>query len=268
MKFSILMSLYNNETASNLEECFCSLYNQSLKAEEVVLVIDGPIGSDLLAVVEKWACFLNIIKVKIDENVGLGKALNHGLKFCKNNYIARMDTDDICFPERFESQMSYLIKNPELAILGSNIIEFNRSKELSTGVRKVPFAYEDILKYCKFRNPFNHMSIIFNKKIIQEVGGYHHHYFMEDYNLWLRVISSGYKVENINKNLVYARSDSASIARRRGLKYIASEYKLALLKAELGIQKKHTALTYFMLRATSRVMPSKLLKLVYNQDRK
>lgn len=268
MKFSILMSLYNNESPSNLDECLSSINNQSLMADELILVIDGPVSSSLLNIVDKWSGLLNIIKVQLSVNVGLGKALNHGLTYCKNNYIARMDTDDICLPNRFESQMSYITRNPDLAILGSNIIEFNKDKESSKGIRKVPSSYEDILKYCKFRNPFNHMSIIFNKKIIQDVGGYQHHHYMEDYNLWLRVISNGYKVENINKNLVYARSNTASLNRRRGFRYIVSEFKLALLKSDLGIQKKHVALSFFMLRATSRAMPTGILKFIYNQDRK
>ncbi|WP_241618939.1 glycosyltransferase, partial [Rosenbergiella epipactidis] len=188
IKFSVLMSLYKNEKSEYLSSCLESLANQTVKPTEIIVVIDGPISEELYKVIKDFKYILPIIIKPLDKNVGLGKALNYGLGFCNYNYIARMDTDDICLPERFEKQLEYMISNPKVSLLGSSIIEFDKNYERE---KNLPVDNVDIIKFAKWKNPFNHMSVFFKKEDVIKLGGYKHHLYMEDYNLWLRIIDAG-----------------------------------------------------------------------------
>ena len=155
------MSVYYKENPSYLDDSLDSIFNQTLKPNEVVLVEDGPLNEELDNVINKYKnkheCF-KIVKLK--ENMGLGKALNEGLKYCQYEYVARMDSDDISIPNRFEKQISYLEQHPEIDMLGSNIAEYDEKMTTITGHRIVPENNNEILKMMKKRNPFNPMSVI------------------------------------------------------------------------------------------------------------
>lgn len=262
---SVLMSVYKNESANNLIECLDSLVNQTYQAEEVVLVLDGPIPEALSAIIEEYKTKLNIIVQKLVVNQGLGKALNHGLRFCNNELIARMDTDDICVPERFEKQISEFQKDQSLQLLGSSIIEFSNHSER---MKNLPLDYVSIKNFSKFKNPFNHMSVMFTKQSVLTVGGYRHHLYMEDYNLWLRMIANNTKMKNTDQVLVKARVNDATLLKRRGLNYLSSEIQLFKLKRKLDICKTFEGLYIFFMRAIPRLLPVFILKILYAMDRK
>ncbi|WP_426786107.1 glycosyltransferase (plasmid) [Rahnella variigena] len=267
-EFSVLMSLYNKEDPSYLLACLKSLSKQTLMPTEVVIVFDGPIDSALEDIVDEFKVCLNILIFRLQENVGLGNALNYGLKHCNYDLVARMDTDDICLPHRFELQLSQFQRDPELALLGSSIIEFSVSVNNIIGQRSVPISSADIREHSKRKNPFNHMSVVFRKNVIFDVGGYIHHPLMEDYNLWLRVICSGYLTKNLAEPLVKARVGRDMLKRRSGFNYIKSEYQLALLKHELKLQGRVSAVIIFFMRSIPRVLPLSLLSGIYKFNRK
>lgn len=263
--FSVLMSLYHKESASNLKESLESIYNQLRLPDEVILVYDGYIPDGLNAVVESYKKLLPLKVIKIKDNVGLGEALNVGLSHCSNNIIARMDTDDICYPNRFEKQMSIIDSDENIAILGSSVIEFDSNG--NENEKLLPLTSSEIRTFSKVKNPFNHMSVIFKKDIIQSVGGYKHHLFMEDYNLWLRVIAKGYKVCNLYEPLVLARVGTDMIKRRKGLVYVKSEYQLFKLKKNLKINGFFENIAVFAIRTLPRLMPVFMLRRIYKFDR-
>ncbi|MDO5660982.1 MAG: glycosyltransferase [Staphylococcus xylosus] len=265
--FSILMSLYNKENPISLQNCFQSIYGQSEKADEVIIVFDGYINNNLLTVVEKWHSKLNIKIIKLEQNVGLGNALNEGLKYCSNEWIFRMDTDDICLSDRFEKQINFIKANPEVVLLGGQVQEFGSDSSVSLGIKRVPVEHKDILRWAQKRNPFNHMSVAYRKSVILNVGGYQHHLFMEDYNLWLRVLAKGFITHNLADTLLYVRAGSEMLGRRRGIHYIVSEFKLANLKIGLGLQSRVQAYFYFILRSIPRLLPKRLLGIIYSNLR-
>lgn len=129
-KISVLLSIYFKENEIYLDEAFKSLAIQKTMIDEVVAVIDGPISNGLWRVVRKWDRELPLKIVELNENVGLGKALNAGLQACSNDLVARMDTDDICLPERFEKQIKMFIRNPELVIIGGAVDEFTEKNNI------------------------------------------------------------------------------------------------------------------------------------------
>ncbi|MDU6106811.1 MAG: glycosyltransferase [Klebsiella pneumoniae] len=264
--FSVLMSLYYRENPIYLNECLNSLNNQTLPADEIVIVYDGPVGEELEKVVNKWERILPIKKVILSENVGLGCALNEGMKFCSNEYIARMDTDDICFERRFERQFDILRSDPKIDLLGTAIIEID--DDSNTRLKILPTKSDEIKKFVKLKNPFNHMSVVFKKTSVLEVGGYKHHLYMEDYNLWLRMLANNKICLNISDVLLKVRVGKNMLQRRKGINYIKSEYILYRLKNKLNIASPLLNFGLFSFRVIMRIIPTKLLALAYSIDRK
>lgn len=268
IRFSVLMSLYAKEKVAYLRDCLASLQAQTQPADEIILVFDGPISSELKNEVNLWQVQLPLKVVELAENVGLGKALNEGLKYCSNEWVFRMDTDDICLAHRFEKQLAYIEANPDVVLLGGQVKEFDESFVHEVGIKGVPLDLETIKKFALVRNPFNHMTVAYKKSLIEQVGGYQHHLYMEDYNLWLRVISKGYKVSNLPDVLVNVRAGNAMYARRKGIEYIRSEFQLAKLKIALQLQSSFLAYAYCFIRVLPRLLPKHLLGRIYQQLRK
>lgn len=268
MNFSVLLSLYYREKAEYLNDCLKSIDEQSLKSNEVVIVLDGPVGQSLIDVIEKWSCTLPIKLLKLSVNVGLGQALNQGLEICTNDIVLRMDTDDICLKDRFKLQVERMEQDEELMLLGGCIAEYDESLSTFLGNRVVPNDFDAIRKQVVIKNPFNHMTVVFRKQAVLSVGGYKHHAFMEDYNLWLRVIAAGYKVENLDVILVKARTGNAMLLRRKGIEYIKSEIELFKLKRKLKLQSFAMCSTILALRTIPRILPPFLLRVCYKLQRK
>lgn len=267
MNFSVLISIYYKEQAEHFNACMESIWdNQTLKPSEIIVIEDGPLTPELNKVIAYWKEKIeDILKVtELAENVGTGKAKNIGLQQCSNEIVCIVDTDDICVPERFKKQIDFLQKNPDISIVGGQILEFVEDIQNPTGMRKVPLSHENLKNYAKRQSPFNNMTITYQKNHILEVGGYQHHLWMEDYNLFLRVIAQGYKVANLPEVLVYARIDNGMHARRKGYEYIKSEKQLLNLKKDLKLQKPMHANILFLIRSAFRLMPSSLLGKFYN----
>lgn len=265
-EFSILLSIYAKESPEYFNECMHSLWDQqSLKPTQIVLVKDGSLTLELDNIIEEWKVKLKevLVIVPLEHNVGLGKALNIGLSNCSNEWVFRMDTDDICVPDRFEKQINFIKAHPDISLLSGQIEEFDGSVENVTGIKSVPQTHNEILKFSKTRNPFNHMAMAYKKSAIESVGGYQHHLYMEDYNLWLRLLSAGFKAANLKDTLVIVRAGEDMIKRRKGKVYVNSEWQLFKLKRSLGYQPTTLALLTFTARSIPRLLPTGILSKVY-----
>ena len=187
MAFSVLISVYQREKPQYLEQALESLLEQTLLPTEVVIVEDGPLTDELYAVIEAFKTrFAATVSVVLPRNVGLGLALNHGLKECHYPIVARMDSDDICKPRRFEKQLEILRTHKEIDVVGSWIDEFLGTKENIISTRKVPETHQEILHFARYRNPMNHPTVMFRKAVIEAVDSYHDFPLFEDYDLWVR----------------------------------------------------------------------------------
>ena len=265
---SVLMSLYHAESPLYLDECLASLSSQTIKAEEVVLVIDGPISNALQAVVDKWIDPLNIHILPLKENVGLGSALNVGIKKCRNKLVARMDTDDICLPNRFEEQLKLFSANKNLAICGTSAEEVDPKSLLHISFRITPLSNIDIIKRLPYENPFNHPTVMFKKDAAISAGGYQDLPWMEDWYLWIRILSAGYEGGNIPQNLVKMRSGKDMISRRSGLEYVKSEWKITKIKKHYHLAASPKLLLIFLSRSLPRLLPHAVLRKIYLMYRK
>ena len=267
MKFSILMSLYHREKAEFLDLSLRSVWtDQKIAPNEVIFVIDGPISDNLICIVEKWKKTIgtSFKTVFLHQNVGLGNALNEGLKHCSNDWVFRMDTDDICTSDRFEKQIAFIKQNPDVVLFSSQVMEFNKDITDADVIKSVPLTHDEIKKFAQKRCPFNHMTVVYKRDVILSLGGYQHHLFMEDYNLWLRVIGNNYKVANLPDVLLYARVGNGMHARRKGFQYIKSEKQLLDLKKQLKLQNPVYANMLFLIRSAFRLLPANMLGKIYN----
>ena len=216
-KYSVLMSLYKKEHPEYLRLALDSMINQTVMPDEIVLVEDGPLTDELYQVVmeyeEKYPELLHVVINEV--NIGLGLALNKGLEACRNELVARMDTDDISKPDRCEKQLKRFEEKPELAIVGSHIDEFVGEKENVISQRRVPLDSESIYEYAKKRSAFNHPAVIYRKSAVLAEGGYSDLKRNQDVDLFGRMLFKGYKAENIDEALLWFRSSDELAVRRK-----------------------------------------------------
>ena len=244
-KYSVLMSIYRKESPEFFRVAFESMVKQTVKPDEIVLVEDGPLTNELYAIIKEFKeKYPNLLHITINEkNLGLGLALNKGVRACRNELIARMDTDDISILNRCEKQLKFFSDNPSTSILGGQIEEFIVSINNVVGRRIVPKTDYELKKYIKKRCPFNHMTVMFRKSDVLAVGNYQDWYWNEDYYLWIRLALKGYKFANLSDVLVYTRVGRDMYQRRGGDKYYRSEIEIQKLMLEEKIINKSTYLT-------------------------
>ena len=266
MKFSVLMSLYIKEKAQYLSEALESLKQQTVAADEIIIVLDGAITSELEQVLQNFQQKLPLVIVPLAQNQGLGKALNEGLKHCKHEWVFRMDTDDICLPDRFAKQVAFIQANPDIVMLGGQIAEFGTDIHDIVSYRRVPTSTEEIVQFTKMRCPFNHMTVAYQKTIVQECGGYQD--LQEDYYLWIKLVSLGKPVANLSDVLVYARVGNGMVGRRRGLAQAKAEWRLFQLKRKVKLQNMLEGFITFLLRALPRLLPTQFLSKLYQLTRR
>ena len=210
-KYSVLMSLYKKEKAEYLRIALDSMLNQTVTPDEIVLVEDGPLTDELYAVLEEYPM---LHRVKNETNLGLGLALNVGLKECRNELVARMDTDDCSKPNRCEMQLARFAEKPYLTVVGSHIDEFVGDISNVISQRIVPTTSEKIYSFAKRRSAFNHPAVMYSKTAVLENNGYADLKRNQDVDLFGRMQFAGYKAENIDEALLWFRS-SDELAKRR-----------------------------------------------------
>ena len=266
MKFSVLMSSYCKDKPEELKLALRSIWDdQTLKPSEIVIVKDGPLTPELDAVLDNFASHAPVKFYPLEKNMGLGKALAIGVEACSCEYIARMDGDDISVPDRFEKQVHFLESNPEVSLCGGMIQEFNDTLDHLGGKRILPESHDGIIQFSKWRSPFNHMTVMYRKQAILDVGNYQHFLFYEDYWLWARVLVHGYRTANLADILVNVRAGEGMLNRRRGWRFFKTELVLAKRLKEIGLINTFEMLRNMLLRSTARLLPSNIFSWIYSQ---
>ncbi len=225
-KYSVLMSVYVKENPEYLKQSIDSILKQTVKTDEFVIVCDGPLTEALNQVLYRYeSSNPDIIKIiRLKHNQGLGLALNAGLSQCTNELVARMDSDDISFPDRMEKQLK-IMEQENVDIVSGTIIEFTENVDNELARRILPQKSDEIRKFARRRNPFNHPAVMYKKKSVIEAGGYKDFWLFEDYFLWIRMFLLGYEGYNIQEPIVYMRSGDALYERRGGIKYAGQVIK-------------------------------------------
>lgn len=264
---SVLMSLYIKEKPEYAKACFDSLLRQTVQADEWVIVEDGPLSQEMYKLLAEYeTAHPGLIKrVPLKENRGLGLALRAGVPKCKNELIARMDTDDIAREDRFEKQLKMFERHPKLDICGSQIDEFEESPDVIVAKRIVPVKHSEIAQYQKRRDAFNHMTVMFKKSAVLNAGNYKTCPLMEDTYLWVRMLQSGARCANIDEPLVFARIGNDMFERRGGWQY----YKKYTAGRKMVYKTGYiSAVDYYYTLAVQMVvsiMPNKVRGLVFKK---
>ncbi|MBR4234811.1 MAG: LicD family protein [Clostridia bacterium] len=264
--YSVLMSVYAGEKAANLSISLESMLTQTLPPDEIILVKDGPLTQALEDVIsQKMQAYPGVIKpLALEKNVGLGEALARGLNACANEYVARMDSDDISYPERMEKQLEYLRQHPDTDIISAAVKEFEGDTDNIVSERRVPETHEEIARFAKTRSPFNHVAVVFKKSCVLKAGSYRGGLVrVEDHDLWMRMLRCGARCANISEPLVYVRCGDDMLTRRHGLENAKALRRFYREMYELGEITYAHYLLDVICACGLQLMPKRLHKLAY-----
>ncbi|RHH02551.1 glycosyltransferase [Collinsella sp. AM20-15AC] len=265
-EYSVLMSVYKNDKAEYLNAAIDSMAGQTHTPHDYVIVCDGPLTPELDACLVDWGKRLGsaLKVVRLKENHGLGYALNAGLSECRCNIVARMDADDISRRERCEVLLSKMVSE-RLDLVGGAIEEFDREPGDMGAVRMPPLSKKNIDTWLKERNPFNHVSVVFDRHMVDLVGGYEPFPWMEDYWLWARMIAKGCQCANVPDIVADVRTGEGMYARRSNMSYLKSQVRFFSELRKLGLVGRTGQVKAVAERAVATLLPTGLVKLMYNK---
>ena len=265
--YSVLMSVYYKENSEYLKQAIESIQAQTFPTDDFVLVCDGPLNQELDSVIKKkqqeMKNILNVVRLK--KNAGLGNALNKGIQQCKNEFVARMDSDDISYPDRCEKQLMVFNTYPEISVCSGIVEEFATNPKVVESRRVPPETQEEIREFAKVRNPFNHPCVMYKKPDVEAVGSYKDFYLLEDYYLWVRMIMAGYQGYNLQEPLLHMRAGTDMYMRRGGLKYAKTQEKLFRFMKNNGFISKGQYIKNCVIRDESSLAPNWLRKFVFEK---
>lgn len=258
-QFSVLLPVYHGNTTHEFTVALNSILSQSLPANEIIIIQDGPVEEGITAQLAELKKQTEIKVISIAINTGVGNALNEGLKHCSYEWVARMDADDKAEPNRFEETMAYIKQYPEIDLVGTYYAE--RPPQGKTYVRKVPLVFNKIKSFAMYRTPHSHPTVFYKKTAVLDAGGYKNFHFAEDWYLWLRMFKKGYTSANIPKMLVYAQNQN--YVRRLGVNALQNDYKAIRQLWEEGLIRAHHFLFNIFVRAIVRLLPTSLANKFY-----
>jgi glycosyltransferase involved in cell wall biosynthesis len=265
LRVSVLMSTYKAETGPNLAAALESLEAQSILPDEMVLVIDGPIGSDQDDVIAAFVARAVIPTrlVRLPVNGGLAEAMNAGLDHCDGNLIMRMDSDDICTRDRLETQLAYAENHPDIDVIASWSEEFFEDGARSQ-LKVTPTSHDAIVRALRWRNVVHHPTLLIKKNVLTRIGGYRALFgFLEDYDLFVRLILSGAKFHAIPKVLIRIRSSSAQRARRGGFRYLVNDVRFRMQCLQSGFLTKSEFVAVTLMYSVFRLVSGPVRRRVY-----
>ena len=228
-----------------------------------MLVQDGPVPPELADTIAHLADTspVPVKHVVMDANVGLGPALDRGLEACAHEIVARMDADDISVPDRFERQLPVIEAGAD--IVGSGLLEFGSSVDEIVGRRTPPTDPDEIRRVIRFRDPFNHPTVVYRRSAVQAAGGYSDMALMEDYLLFTRMVEGGARPANLAEPLVCYRVGAGAYARRGGRQLLRSELALQRRFRDLGITTRGQYARNVAVRGGYRLVPEGLRRTAY-----
>jgi glycosyltransferase involved in cell wall biosynthesis len=264
-EISVVMSVYKNDNKTFFKEAVESLLLQTYLPSEIIIVVDGFVNKEIDTLFVEFSSNTLIKIVRLAKNNGLANALNVGIQEAKYPLIARMDSDDICFKDRFEKQIKYIVKG-NLDMVGGQIIEFGKDIEDIVSERKVPIRHQEMVRFMKLRSPFSHPTIIFKKTVFLTLGGYDITIFPEDYDFFVRAYLKGFKFGNVDQNILWFRLGEDrinTIKRRWGKTYAINEYRLYKKFLKLGFFNYSDFFKAVVLKIPLRILPFSIYKFIY-----
>jgi glycosyltransferase involved in cell wall biosynthesis len=256
------MSVYYGDCDRYFDKAVESLLCQTVAPNQIVIAVDGQVGNELDDAINKVSKLSIVDIIRIEDNIGPGAAKKLAINHTKYPIIAVMDSDDISLPFRFQKQLQLFIKS-DLDVVGGWINEFTENCLNTDQVRRVPSSRQEILKRAKWRNPINHVTLMFTKESYDKAGGYPTARYCEDWELIVRMLKTGAKIQNIPEVLVQVRAGSSMINRRQTKKNLSAEITLFLVFYKLNFIWFHELVINISIRVIFKVVPKWFLNYVY-----
>lgn len=259
MTLAVLMPLHESDALSSFKATIDNVNSQSLQPDEIFIIVDGPVSCKTRAYLQKISSVDKKLKTLfLKKNVGLGVALNVGLRAIKSDLVVRVDVGDLSHTDRFLLQVSYLNSNLDVAALGSSIYEIEDNKKILVGA----FENKDLAAVCKYRAPLFHPTVMYRRKPVIEVGGYPELRKAQDWGLWSRMCSKNLKLHNLSTPLVNMDVGSG-VYKRRGLQQFKYEVKVLLEQRKIGFTTRAQLFHGLILRGLLRTAPAFIKKIAY-----
>ncbi|WJZ01503.1 glycosyltransferase [Corynebacterium freiburgense] len=261
MSLAALVTVYHRILPAELSACLESLHAQTSPADELVVVADGPLPATLEAIIADSGARV----VRLEQNQGSGIAAAAGMKTISTEFIARLDADDIAHPERFERQLAFLASHPGVDVVGTAMAEFSDSTDNIKGIRRLPSSHREIRRYAKINSPVNHPSVMMRRDAVERAGGYLDVHFMEDYDLFARMLAQGSRFHNLSEPLTFFRTSDTQFQRRTGKEMLAAERHMQRNLVQYGLISRPRSWVNLVARTAYRKLPTHALHRVYRR---
>lgn len=263
--FTVLMAVYQRDDVALFERAVHSVYASTLLPDAFVLVVDGPVPRALQEAIHGLQARYPIEVLQLPVNLGLARALNAGLKQVRTKWVARADADDYNILERFALQAAAVGQHGDLVDLVGGAIQEVEPGGMQIAVRRTVERHEEIRRYAAYRNPFNHMTVVYRTELALRCGGYPDIHLKEDYALWAQMLGSGARALNLPDIIVLATTGREMYRRRGGLRYALGEISLQRHLVRTGLKTPHAALMQGLGRAIVFILPSAVRGWIYEK---
>jgi glycosyltransferase involved in cell wall biosynthesis len=259
--FSVLMPVYHKEKVENLKMALESIWDtQTVKPNEIIIVKDGPLTEALDTIIDIFILKMPLRIIRLEKNVGQGIALARGIEACTNEIVARMDSDDVSHPARFEVQLEKIKEGYDVVSCWSSF--FENTLENTIAIKRRPENHKDIVSLAKRRSPVLGAGVMYKKSAVLEAGNYQNIRQGEDYYLWICMIMKGAKFYNIQTPLYFIRTSKEQIERRGGIKYLKNEIKLCFSFYKMGFYSCFNLIENILIRSIVRIAPRSIRSLM------
>lgn len=263
LPISVLLPVYSKVDVDDFVRAYESVEGQTSPADEIIVIVDGPVDAKIEEFLSsKESDHLTV--VRFAENRGLAAGMREGFRVARHRWVARQDSDDVSLPERFERQWP-VVSTGLYAAVGGAMLEFDGDPSNVVRTRVTPSEPEDIARYARTHNPMNHPTVIFDREAVAEVGGVHDVHYMEDYDLFARLLSRGYRLRNLREALVLFNAGDDMFDRRTDSRMARAERTMQGNLVRYGLISRPRAAFNFALRQGFRSLPRPLLKFAYQQ---
>ncbi|MEW6165074.1 MAG: glycosyltransferase [Pseudomonadota bacterium] len=260
--FSVVMSVYHADNPDFFLQAVDSVLSQTIPPRELIVSVDGPVTPGIEAALSEIEKLPVTRLLRLPENQGPGGARHTAILSARHEIVAIMDADDISLPDRFEQQLGHL-ESSGADVVGGFIEEFEKVPGDLRRIRRVPLTHGDISRFGKWRQPMNHVTIMFRREAYMRAGGYQALRSIEDYDLYYRLCMTGAKFANIRNVLVFVRGGTSILNRRRGLLYLRRELALIRRMRQSGFLTAWQWVANSSVRIAIRSLPSPLVSLIY-----
>ena len=252
---SVLLPVHQGTTPDELAAALDSLDRQTLVADEVVIVEDGPLSAEHTLVLDRYADSRpGVVRIPLPTNQGAGVANQAGLAAATGTWIAKMDSDDLLLPHRFETQLAAL-RRTGADVCGAAMWEFDGDPQQPTRLRTNPETHDGIARRMRFNSPINHPTSMYRRELALSVGGYPRMRYMQDYDLFARMLVGGGRMINLPEPLVLFRAGDAMLRRRSARGYLLLERELQRNLRSYGLIGRGRAARNLVVRGAFRVLP-------------